>query len=123
MAVAVRIVLAFGLLLAHTPLCKVAALSPRTPADSPRTSDPLPCCAKCAKKPDASHTKPTAPRPPAKPACPAGSSALCSAPAAVVPEAAGVTDIAAPLVAELAEGARVLTTAGFYSLLDRPPRG
>ena len=122
MAVAVRIVLALGLLLAHTPVCKVAALSPRTQPDSPRAAELPPCCGKCAKKADTQTPKP---RPPAKPACPTGTECpLCGAPAAVVvPAAVGMTHFAAPTIARLAESARVLAAAGFHTLLDRPPRG
>ena len=121
MAVAVRIVLALGLLLAHTPVCKVAALSPRTPPDSTRATGLPPCCGKCAKKADPQAPKP---RPPAKPACPTGTECpLCGAPAAVVPAAVGMTHFAAPAVARRAESARVLAAAGFHTLLDRPPRG
>ena len=121
MAALVRIGLALGFLLAHTPLCKAALLSPRTQADSPRPVEPPPCCAKCVKK-AAPHTGSPKPRTPAKPICPTGTDcALCGAPA-VIPVVVCVAEVPVPAVGPLAEYGRAFAAAGFHSLLDRPPR-
>lgn len=124
MAVVVRIVLAFALLFAHTPVCKGAAVPPRTQIDSSRTEVRKPCCGKCARQVEPQHTQTPKPRPPVKPSCPTGSEcALCGAPVAVVPDATPVVELAAPVVAELVESGRGHAADGFHTLLDRPPRG
>lgn len=122
MAALVRIFLALGFLLAHTPVCKGALLSPRTQTDTPRPIERPPCCAKCAKQVEPTHNQPQKPRTPAKPICPTGAECvLCGAPAAVAP-AVGVIEFVTPPVARLAEFEQVLAADGFRTLLDRPPR-
>jgi hypothetical protein len=122
-AVLVRIVLALGFLLAHTPVCKVVLLSPRTQADSSRPCERPPCCAKCVKQVDPSHTESPKPRTPAKPLCPTGTECVLCGASAVILATVGVTELPVPAVGRLAEFGRVLSTAGFHTLLDRPPRG
>lgn len=121
MVVALRIVLVFGLLVAHTPVCKAVTLSPRT-QDAARQPTAPPCCGKCAKK-NAERPHDPPPKSPAKPACPNGTDcALCATPVAVVPDAAAVADHDAPPSDRVVEARRVRTADGFQSRLDRPPR-
>lgn len=128
MGTAVRLLLVICLLGAHTPVCKVAAVSSlvthrTSPSQVP--TDPAPKCKKgCC--PAACPTTPSSPKPdretPAKPSCPKNClSPLCSVPPALVSFPELVVEDLGPTGHVVAES-QTSAADVFRCPLDRPPR-
>jgi hypothetical protein len=123
--VALRLVLAIGLLGTHTPICKIAVArslgSTFTPAPLvPHIPTPV-CKKSCC--PDSSSPVKSDHRQPAKPDCPKkGDCPFCSAPPAVVSHSDH--DVAANLgpTGHLIARSQTFADEVFHPRLDRPPR-
>ena len=127
MSSSLKLFLAFVLLPAHAPVCKVAAVescthSPSIPSQSSCSKPP--CCEKCAHKP-ADKQAPEAPKPdrPWKPVCPTDClSPLCTVFSAVVSDSFVTAELDQPTPERLSNALQLLSPDGFHTLLDRPPR-
>jgi hypothetical protein len=113
------------LLPAQMPVCMVAASEPRTPSTSAPSLPAEPhCCAKCLKKKAPARSAPTTPSTPKpeKPSKPNCACPVCSAPAAVMPDNAGLAEFDRLTVGQVTVASCLFAPDGFPSLLDRPPR-
>jgi hypothetical protein len=122
-----KLILAFVLLPAHAPVCKVAAVEACTHApfipNQPSCSKP-PCCKKCEHDP-AEKKPPLAPKPdhPLKPVCPTDClSPLCTVFSAVVSDSFDSAQLDQPTAERIPNALQLLSSDGFHTLLDRPPR-
>jgi hypothetical protein len=117
---ALKLILIVVWLSVHLPTHKATAANAR---DQSTTSSACHthCCSKCSKKaPIPAEPKPQPANP--KPCPPDCTCSLCSAPAAVVPEATATTDLHVLSPERVGFVGPLAAPDGFRALLDRPPR-
>lgn len=125
----VRLLLVVGLLIAHSPVCKITAahaMATSLPHLAHAKESPGPRCKKscCQGKQQSPQPKQPTPDKPPKPDCPNnGPCPLCGP----LPGLVALSNPAIPtdllLVDDLLIASHVLIADGFHMLLDRPPRG